>query len=47
MKNFISVKDVTDINALVEKALMYKANPFADRKLFPAQWDPKLGIHVT
>lgn len=33
MKNFISVHDVTDINALVKKALAYKANPFADRKL--------------
>ena len=31
MKNFISVKDVSDINALVEKALAYKANPFADK----------------
>jgi len=33
MRNFISVKDVTDINALVVKALAYKANPFADRNL--------------
>lgn len=33
MKQFISVKDVTDINALVQKALMYKANPFADKSL--------------
>jgi N-succinyl-L-ornithine transcarbamylase len=33
MKNFISVKDVTDINALVTKALAYKANPFVDRSL--------------
>jgi N-succinyl-L-ornithine transcarbamylase len=33
MKNFISVKDVTDINALAAKALAYKADPFADRKL--------------
>jgi N-succinyl-L-ornithine transcarbamylase len=33
MKKFISVNDVPDINALVEKALMYKANPFADRNL--------------
>src|ERR1700728_3108081 len=33
MKNFISVKDVTDINALVTKALAYKDNPFADRRL--------------
>jgi N-succinyl-L-ornithine transcarbamylase len=33
MRNFISVKDVTDINALVTKALAYKANPFVDRSL--------------
>lgn len=33
MKNFISVEDVSDINALVEKALQYKANPFADQGL--------------
>ncbi len=33
MKQFISVKDVTDINALVQKALAYKANPFADKAL--------------
>jgi N-succinyl-L-ornithine transcarbamylase len=33
MKQFISVKDVPDINALAEKALMYKTNPFADREL--------------
>ncbi|MBT1703548.1 acetylornithine carbamoyltransferase [Chryseosolibacter indicus] len=33
MKNFISVKDVTDINALVNKALAYKADPFRDRTL--------------
>jgi N-succinyl-L-ornithine transcarbamylase len=33
MKQFISVSDVTDINALVKKALAYKANPFADRHL--------------
>jgi N-succinyl-L-ornithine transcarbamylase len=33
MKNFISVKDVTDINALVAKALAYKANAFADKSL--------------
>ncbi len=33
MKNFISVNDVTDINAMVAKALAYKKNPFADRKL--------------
>ena len=31
MKNFISVKDAADINALVAKALAYKANPFADK----------------
>jgi N-succinyl-L-ornithine transcarbamylase len=33
MKQFISVKDVTDINALVKQALQYKANPFADKAL--------------
>jgi N-succinyl-L-ornithine transcarbamylase len=33
MKQFISVHDVSDINALVKKALKYKANPFADRQL--------------
>ena len=30
MKNFISVNDVTDINALAAKALFYKANPLVD-----------------
>lgn len=29
--NFISVNDVDDINALVEQALKYKADPFADK----------------
>ena len=33
MKNFISVHDVNNINALVAKALAYKANPFADKIL--------------
>lgn len=33
MKQFISVHDVNNINALVEKALMYKADPFKDRTL--------------
>ncbi len=33
MKQFISVEDVKDINVLVEKALSYKANPFADKHL--------------
>lgn len=33
MKNFISVNDVHDINALVAKALAYKKYPFADRHL--------------
>lgn len=33
MKNFVSVHDVADINALVKKALEYKANPFRDRTL--------------
>ena len=31
--NFISVNDVENINALVEKALEYKTNPFADKGL--------------
>lgn len=33
MKQFISVQDVTDIDALVQKALAYKFNPFVDVKL--------------
>lgn len=33
MKQFISVEDVSDINALVKQALQYKTNPFADRGL--------------
>jgi N-succinyl-L-ornithine transcarbamylase len=33
MKNFISVNDVTNINALVAKALAYKADPFKDKTL--------------
>ena len=33
MKNFVSVNDVTNIDALVQKALAYKANPFADKLL--------------
>jgi len=33
MVNFISVNDVSNINALVEKALVYKANPFMDKAL--------------
>jgi len=33
MKQFISVKDVKDINALVNKALSYKANPVKDIEL--------------
>ncbi|GAB2816450.1 Rossmann-fold NAD(P)-binding domain-containing protein [Ferruginibacter profundus] len=41
MKNFISVNDVTDINALVAKALAYKANPYADRMLGA---DKKIGL---
>lgn len=31
--NFISVNDVENINALVAQAVMYKANPFADKEL--------------
>jgi len=33
MKNFISVHDVNDINALAKKALAYKADPFKDKSL--------------
>lgn len=33
MKKFISVHDVNNIDALVEKALAYKADPFKDRSL--------------
>jgi N-succinyl-L-ornithine transcarbamylase len=33
LKQFISVNDVNNINALVDKALAYKANPFADKHL--------------
>jgi N-succinyl-L-ornithine transcarbamylase len=33
MKNFISVKDVADIDTLVAKAMAYKAHPFADKAL--------------
>ncbi|HVF80300.1 MAG TPA: hypothetical protein VM884_00115 [Flavisolibacter sp.] len=33
MKNFISVDDVADINALVKKALDHKASPFKEKSL--------------
>ena len=33
LKQFISVHDVKDINAFVEKALAYKANPLKDQEL--------------
>lgn len=33
MKNFISVHDVPDINALVHKALSYKSDPYRDRMM--------------
>lgn len=33
MKNFVSVTNVKNIDALVQKALAYKANPFADKML--------------
>ena len=33
MKNFISVNDVDDINALVAKALSYKASPFVNKSV--------------
>lgn len=41
MKNFISVNDVTDIDALVAKGLAYKADPFADYSLGA---DKKIGL---
>lgn len=41
MRNFISVNDVDNINALVKKALTYKANPYADRALGA---DKKIGM---
>jgi N-succinyl-L-ornithine transcarbamylase len=41
LRNFISVKDVGDINALVAKALLYKTNPYADRHLGT---DKKVGL---
>lgn len=34
MKQFISAHDVKDINALVEKALLYKADPFKDKTIW-------------
>jgi len=33
LTNFISVNDVSNINALVEKALAYKANPLVDKTM--------------
>jgi N-succinyl-L-ornithine transcarbamylase len=33
LRNFISVDDVSDMDALIKKALMYKADPFADKAL--------------
>lgn len=33
MRNFISVDDVQNMDALIKKALIYKANPFADKSL--------------
>src|SRR5258706_3411043 len=33
MKNFVSVHDVTNIDAVVQKALAYKSDPFKDRML--------------
>lgn len=33
MKQFISVHDVNNIDALVQKALAYKADPFGDKKI--------------
>jgi N-succinyl-L-ornithine transcarbamylase len=33
LKQFISVNDVTNIDALVQKALAYKTNPFSDKAM--------------
>jgi N-succinyl-L-ornithine transcarbamylase len=33
LKQFISAHDVKDINAIVEKALLYKADPFKDKTI--------------
>lgn len=33
MKNFVSVRDVNNIDALVQKALAYKADPYTDKTL--------------
>src|SRR5690349_8420649 len=33
MKNFVSVRDVKNIDSLVQKALSYKADPFKDKTL--------------
>jgi N-succinyl-L-ornithine transcarbamylase len=33
MRNFISVHDVSNINDLAAKALLYKADPFKDKTL--------------
>jgi len=33
LKNFVSVNDVSNIDALVQKALTYKANPYIDKTL--------------
>jgi len=33
LKNFVSVNDVSSIDALVQKALAYKANPYIDKTL--------------
>ena len=33
MRNFLSIEDVTDVKALLKKALHYKANPLVDKTL--------------
>ena len=42
MKQFISAHDVTDINALVAKALKYKDNPYIDKQL---GFQKRIGLH--
>jgi N-succinyl-L-ornithine transcarbamylase len=41
LKQFISAGDVTDINALVQKALLYKSEPYRDKNL---GFDKRIGL---
>ena len=33
MKNFLSIKDVSDLNGLVQQALDFKTDPFSKKQL--------------